>query len=587
MVDKGIDELIKWGQDHGAVIDSCIRFEKNGEKGVCAYSTRKIIEQPKTPQIKIPHDIIIKRELADQFFGKSKFNDADNVNAGLKLLLSKLKFDPDSTLVNEKDLKTKFAPFIELLPVGKETGSVFYWNSAELSLLNNTNLGGSFQAKLDALIKEWHSAIKTIEKVPEKDLTFYSTHSDLSRDELVTEILNVTSWTSFGAYLWSSIIFTSRAFPHDIIDSSCKAGQAILLPIIDLLNHNSSSKAEWKYEKEANDTGYFSLLSQDLLEEGQEVFNNYGAKGNEELLMGYGFAIDKNSSDSIALKVKLPYEVVKNAESFGFKIPRIEDYTQFAFTNDTKSSTEATDKDIEDGMLFFINKSSLIPDNLLLLFMYLSKTESEATPTLRSKLEALQKLRGALEHKKALLSEKLEIPGGVDSVVLNNAKVYRDGQKELYKSSLAEIKRTEKQLLQDHKGSMTTLKKIFKRDSKLQKIVEDCFGLDTYEGIEEEDVGHNVLFLWVILHGSIQCEEYQAPQYIIESYQKKQSKTYDDEYLGNFNALAEYLAEQLQENEIQKEVTAKNMVIASEVLQETSYTRISNDEIIVVDPVVI
>lgn len=587
MSDSKIEELIQWGTKHGSVIDPSIRFEKNGEKGICAYSTKKVTEEPKTPQIKIPLDIIIKRELADEVFGESTFVNAGNVNTGLKLLVSKLKFDPESTVVNGEDLKAKFAPFLELLPSGKETGSVFYWSSKELELLSNTNLGGSLDAKLDTLIEEWYYAIKTLEPKPENDLKFYSARSDLCKDELISEILNVTSWTSFGAYLWSSIIFTSRAFPHDIIDSSCKPGQAILLPIIDLLNHNSGAKVEWKFEKQKDGHGYFSLLSQDLLDEGEEVFNNYGAKGNEELLMGYGFAIEKNPSDSIALKVKLPYEVVKGAESFGFKIPRIEDYTQFAFTNDTRSSNEATDKDIQDGLLFFINKSSLIPENLLLLFMFLSKTEDETTPTLRSKLEALQKLRGALEHKKSLLSEKLVIPDNIDPVVLHNAKVYRDGQKDLYKSSLAEIKHTEKQLLQDYKGSMTTLKKIFIKDTKLQKIVEDCFGLDTYEGIEEEDVAHNVLFLWVILHGSIECEEFQAPDYLVKSYKLKKEKTYDEEYLENFQALCEYLADQLQENEIHAEVTAKNLVIASEVLQENSYTRISNGEIIVVDPVVI
>jgi len=260
-----VDRLIKWGEENGAVIDPSIRFAKK-DNCVSAYSTKTITEPSTTPQIKIPLDLIIRKEIADSHFGKGTFANADSVNSSIKLLVAKLKFgNENSIVVNGEDLKAKFAPFIDLLPVGRETASVFYWTAEELSLLENTNLGGSLDAKLDIIIKEWYSTIKLLSSTPqiEQDLKFYSEHSNLNRNEFLSQILDVRSWTSFGAYLWSSIIFTSRAFPHDLIDQDCKPGQAILLPIVDLLNHNNSSKVEWRFHD-----GYFSLINTDLVSEG-------------------------------------------------------------------------------------------------------------------------------------------------------------------------------------------------------------------------------------------------------------------------------------------------------------------------------
>ncbi|GJN87614.1 hypothetical protein Rhopal_000569-T1 [Rhodotorula paludigena] len=39
---------------------------------------------------------------------------------------------------------------------------------------------------------------------------------------------------------------------------------------------------------------------------GEQVFNTYGAKSNEELLLGYGFVLPSNPADFLALKLSLP-----------------------------------------------------------------------------------------------------------------------------------------------------------------------------------------------------------------------------------------------------------------------------------------
>jgi hypothetical protein len=46
-----------------------------------------------------------------------------------------------------------------------------------------------------------------------------------------------------------------------------------------------------------------SLVTHGASKAGAEIFNNYGAKPNSELLLGYGFTLRANPDDTIVLKV--------------------------------------------------------------------------------------------------------------------------------------------------------------------------------------------------------------------------------------------------------------------------------------------
>ena len=78
----------------------------------------------------------------------------------------------------------------------------------------------------------------------------------------------------------------------------------VLFPGLDAANHDHNAKVEWTY-----DPSRFSLtLSESAtgVEAGDEVFNNYGPKGNGELLLGYGFCIPHNPHDTVAMTLKQP-----------------------------------------------------------------------------------------------------------------------------------------------------------------------------------------------------------------------------------------------------------------------------------------
>lgn len=600
-------KLLSWAQENGAKVSQSLKFEYTNDKGVTARSTvltNSDQEVSSEPQLQIPKKLIISSGLSKKVFGEIK--DTINANAALKLLLAKLKFNAEDTIINDNgdkewNLTEFFAPYVNLLPIMQATGSPYYWNEEELKSIEGTNLGGSLQAKLDAIYQEW---VDLMSKLPsqhqnEEDLKFKDRYYQLKRDDLLEEILHFKSYTSFGAYLYSSIIFTSRAFPHHIVDPNCSTGAAILLPLIDLLNHGNYTKIDWAYTKTQDQhEGFFSLHNRDLLQEGNEVLNNYGAKGNEELLLGYGFVIPNNTNDSIALRVKLPLHAVEKLIKEGITIPKIEDYTQFAFNTEEKSyQGEPTEEDIKEGLLYFINRTNLIPANLLELFTHLNKNDAEeGKVTLRARLQALQNLRGALEMKQKILKKKPEIDSikVTNSDFVRNGEIYREGQMELYKLAVAEIKAYEKQLLNDYKSQILTLKKIFKKDYDLQELLIDSFGWNRYEIIESNDFVDATLYVWIILHTFVSIERevesdeenytpYEFPEFLRAAFFDIQ-KDEKLKVVEHFNNLSGYLYDILKDHPAGQFITTENLSWASEVVKRCGYVRGSTGEIIIVKP---
>lgn len=63
-----------------------------------------------------------------------------------------------------------------------------------------------------------------------------------------------------------------------------------------------------------------SLVSSSICEAGSQLFNNYGAKPNEELLLGYGFVLNPNPDDIVNLRLgtaSLPEPINEKLQSKG------------------------------------------------------------------------------------------------------------------------------------------------------------------------------------------------------------------------------------------------------------------------------
>lgn len=78
--------------------------------------------------------------------------------------------------------------------------------------------------------------------------------------------------------MWAASIFTSRGFDSTLAFPNSGLDQfAVLYPVVDSLNHDSNAKVDWGMGLQA-----FTLSTFETLKVGQEVYNNYGSKGNEE-----------------------------------------------------------------------------------------------------------------------------------------------------------------------------------------------------------------------------------------------------------------------------------------------------------------
>lgn len=113
--------------------------------------------------------------------------------------------------------------------------------------------------------------------------------------------------TPSDRFRWAATIFTSRAFISDHILPD-RPTFPILFPVIDILNHSVEAKVEWNFTPFQT----FALGILHHVDEGDQLFNNYAPKQNDELLMGYGFCVPDNPMEQFAIKLIVPPEILQN-----------------------------------------------------------------------------------------------------------------------------------------------------------------------------------------------------------------------------------------------------------------------------------
>jgi hypothetical protein len=73
---------------------------------------------------------------------------------------------------------------------------------------------------------------------------------------------------------------------------------------VDSLNHARGTPVSWSIDRptETKERS-LSLVSHKSNNAGEELYNNYGPKPNDELLLGYGFVLPNNPDDALLLKL--------------------------------------------------------------------------------------------------------------------------------------------------------------------------------------------------------------------------------------------------------------------------------------------
>ena len=611
-----IDALLQWAKVEGADYLPNIQFKsENGSIG--AYCT-----ETNDATIKIPLKIIITLEDAIKSFSEGSSDDYSKISLQTSNINSLLKM----YLARERSSASYFEPYLSLLPTLLEINSPYTWSAADKLYLKGTNLGGSLRENLTQLIEEWWEIINLLPK----DLTyptnhfvnmkFYYEHKFYNDEDLYQYFSqdDPENWTCFTNYLWSSLILKSRSFPSylvkDFLNHQVKQDEAMLLPLVDLLNHDLKAKVDWSVSKD----GFFQFKADDVAR--GQLYNNYGMKGNEELLLAYGFCLEDNQADSAAVKIKLPEEMVTELEQSGVKLPKMEDYTTSVIRNHEKSHSSASQdkptdsedpldvkalakplpslKSASDGLLFFLTKDH-VPTNLIQTFQFLVKNKWEDHVTLRAELAGINQLRQAIESKSNMIDiSSLDKVQGPNS---SNISIYCRGQKKILQATLKTLKRTEKDMLtnSEYKRRFITLKNVYKKDLKFQQSLLVSLGVTSFESILESEFQDQCWLLYLMrclnrdeyLASDIDDdgdEENYLPKWIKDKFLKLENETevapaeivqYKDLYLG----LVPELATAVPEIYNRGRWGVKEMILSGKLLELISFVRGKDQESILVN----
>lgn len=239
------------------------------------------------------------------------------------------------------DREARFYDYLTSLP--QRFDDPLWWSPLELAELTATNLAAGVEFKRSWLRASYDALFPAL----------HDSHPALfSRD--------VFTWERF---LWAHSCFSSRGFPHTLSVPPGQASEAAsaavdgavsaldydapeavaaahgsgpvgcMLPVLDILNHRYRTPVSWVRGPSAADggasagdsgappsgssaaasgavgagaPGHVSFVAGAPIPAGAEVFNNYGPKSNEELLLSFGFVLPDNRQDTLALRFGAP-----------------------------------------------------------------------------------------------------------------------------------------------------------------------------------------------------------------------------------------------------------------------------------------
>ncbi|BGO90464.1 hypothetical protein NBRC10512_004730 [Rhodotorula toruloides] len=198
---------------------------------------------------------------------------------------------PKSVVDQVPDLDLQHQPYVDFLPKSEAMRTPLYFTPAERELLRGTNLYGAAQEREDDWKAEW------------REVTSWVTDEEVRRE------------LTWERWLWACTILSSRAFSSDLIDGDKDNSTPVLFPGVDLLNHRPDARVTWfsdmdteneRADGRAVGKGSLTIVLDEEIPAGAQVYNTYGAKANEELLLGYGFVLPSNRADFLTLKLSMP-----------------------------------------------------------------------------------------------------------------------------------------------------------------------------------------------------------------------------------------------------------------------------------------
>ncbi|KAH7092983.1 hypothetical protein FB567DRAFT_514396 [Paraphoma chrysanthemicola] len=181
----------------------------------------------------------------------------------------------------KKGTASPWHAYLAALPGPDSMTTPLWFDEDDMAFLAGTGLMPAIKERKAEYQQQWQNAVKVLSEI------------DAAQSADI----------DFQSFLWAATICTSRAFisTHILPD---RETFPILFPVVDILNHSAEAQVEWAFE--TNQSFSLKLLNGETFIPGQELFNNYAPKQNDELLLGYGFCLENHAIEQFSLKLAFP-----------------------------------------------------------------------------------------------------------------------------------------------------------------------------------------------------------------------------------------------------------------------------------------
>lgn len=273
-----VKQRSEWGKaPHPLVISS--QTEDDGESCGRGLLARESMTEGEL-MMTIPLDLCMTRAAAQETFGKAIVPEYMDEYIAIAILLISEKL---------KGGASRWKPYIDILPSVADVYPSYLWTDEELNMLYGSPTYAASKSLRMKIEKEYENV---------KELTFKRYPDIFPLEKFTLQI-----------FTWAFVMLLSRAAR---LSSKLNGEELALVPYADLMNHNPYSNTYIDAQRtglplisRAEEVAVYSDRSYKKFE---QVFINYGEKGNGDLLLLYGFALERNPFNSVDIAVGLSKE---------------------------------------------------------------------------------------------------------------------------------------------------------------------------------------------------------------------------------------------------------------------------------------
>jgi len=256
------DVLLKWLKDGGARFPHLLlKYYTVDYRGV--HSRKRL--DPDQLILKVPLPLILTSDVAKASEIGQKIRKSGcqirSSHSWLACFLLQEKYKADSF----------FKPYIDTLPQHYRNMPIFF-EDFELR-----ELKGSF----------------TLKMISDRKVSLKMEYDNIAH--YVPEMLN---W-HYLEFFWARLAVITRIFGFEVNGRKTDG----LVAMADMLNHKRPNETTWHFDQSLNS---FTITTTKRLLKGAQVFDSYGRKCNSRYFVNYGFSLDKNEDNQVAMFFTLP-----------------------------------------------------------------------------------------------------------------------------------------------------------------------------------------------------------------------------------------------------------------------------------------